>query len=65
MFSLPFFLRVLVMVLLTGTVCACGQYGDLYLRDKPPAGYKPPKPRPPEPVPYPAQPADTDSAPKN
>ena len=40
------------------TACAlaaagCGQKGPLYLRDSPPPGVKPAKPKPYEPVPYP------------
>jgi predicted small lipoprotein YifL len=35
----------------------CGQRGPLYLRDKPPPGVKPPKPKAQQPLPYPA---DTD-----
>lgn len=31
----------------------CGQKGSLYLRDSPPPGVVPPKPKPYEPVPYP------------
>jgi hypothetical protein len=31
----------------------CGQRGDLYLRDKPPSGVKPPKPEVYTPLPYP------------
>ena len=31
----------------------CGQKGPLYLRDSPPPGVVPPKPKPYEPVPYP------------
>jgi len=34
----------------------CGQKGALYLRDKPPAGVKPPKPETYKPAPYPAEP---------
>jgi predicted small lipoprotein YifL len=44
--------------LLLVTACAlaaagCGQKGPLYLRDSPPPGVKPAKPKPYEPVPYP------------
>ena len=31
----------------------CGQKGNLYLRDSPPAGMRPAKPEPYKPVPYP------------
>jgi hypothetical protein len=44
-----------------GLLAACGQKGTLYLRDKPPAGVKIPKPATPKPVPYPTDPsADPD-----
>lgn len=43
---------VLLMLLLAA---GCGQKGALYLRDKPPAGVKPPKPEPFKPVPYPKE----------
>jgi len=48
-------------LLLTVVACVlaagCGQRGDLYLRDKPPPGLKPPKTEPVyKPVPYPAAP---------
>lgn len=39
----------------------CGQKGPLYLRESPPPGIKPAKPKPPEPVPYPAQDGRTES----
>ena len=40
----------------------CGQRGDLYLRDKPPPGVKPPKPEAYKPVPYPKESGEDDSA---
>ena len=45
------------------TACAlaaagCGQKGPLYLRDKPPPGVKPAKPKPYVPVPYPPEPPE-------
>jgi predicted small lipoprotein YifL len=43
----------LLLAALALAAAACGQRGPLYLRDKPPAGVKPPKPEPYEPVPYP------------
>jgi predicted small lipoprotein YifL len=46
-------------------VSGCGQKGALYLRDNPPPGYKPPKPAPYTPVPYPADPEAESTAPKN
>jgi len=48
-----FGVRVLLVMLLTAPICACGQKGPLYLRDKPPPGIKPEKPAPYKPVPYP------------
>jgi predicted small lipoprotein YifL len=45
--------RALLVLLLTAPICACGQKGPLYLRDKPPPGVKPEKPAPYKPVPYP------------
>jgi predicted small lipoprotein YifL len=36
----------------------CGQKGPLYLRDSPPPGVKPAKPKPYEPVPYPRERAE-------
>jgi predicted small lipoprotein YifL len=49
-------LAFLVLTLLAG----CGQKGPLYLRDKPPANVRPPKPEQVKPVPYPKE-ADEDS----
>jgi len=46
-----FLLGVAILVLAAG----CGQKGPLYLRDSPPPGVKPLKPKPLEPVPYPAR----------
>lgn len=42
-----------VALLLTLPICACGQKGPLYLREKPPPGIKPERPAPYKPVPYP------------
>lgn len=47
------FAYALLMVLLLAA--GCGQKGELYLRDKPPAGVKPPKPEPFKPLPYPRE----------
>jgi predicted small lipoprotein YifL len=49
------------LVLLTACALAaagCGQKGPLYLRDKPPPGVKPAKPKAYEPVPYPREPLE-------
>ena len=45
--------RVAIALLVTLPICACGQKGALYLRDKPPPGVKPERPAPYKPVPYP------------
>ena len=45
--------RVAIVLLATLPICACGQKGPLYLRDKPPPGVKPERPAPYKPVPYP------------
>lgn len=42
-------LPAVLLVLAAG----CGQKGPLYLRESPPPGVVPPKPKPYEPVPYP------------
>jgi predicted small lipoprotein YifL len=47
----------LAAIVSVGLLTACGQKGTLYLRDKPPAGVKIPKPAAPKPVPYPTDPA--------
>jgi predicted small lipoprotein YifL len=39
-------------------VAGCGKKGPLYLRDSPPPGIKPAKPKPYTPVPYPPQPSE-------
>jgi len=48
-----FFLAALILA------AGCGQKGQLYLRDKPPPGVKPPKPQAYKPVPYPAEAEDS------
>ena len=45
------FLLVLVLLACAG----CGQKGPLYLRDKPPASVKPPRPEAFTPLPYPKE----------
>ena len=53
-------MRAAFLVMLVLLLCAgCGQKGPLYLRDKPPANVKPPRPEPFKPVPYPNE-ADED-----
>ena len=52
--------RALLSLLLAGLAFGCGQKGELYLRDNPPPGVKPPKPEAHKPVPYP-QPAGEDT----
>ena len=48
---------VLAVVSLSFAV-GCGQKGNLYLRDSPPAGMRPAKPEPYKPVPYPKESAE-------
>jgi predicted small lipoprotein YifL len=48
------------LLLLAVLAFGCGQRGELYLRDNPPPGVKPPKPEAPKPVPYP-QPVGDDA----
>ena len=45
----------LLLVLLAAAVAGCGQKGPLYFRESPPAGVKPPRPEPYQPVPYPKE----------
>ena len=49
--KVPLLLLVLALALAAG----CGKKGPLYLRDSPPPGIKPAKPKPYEPVPYPPE----------
>ncbi len=44
--------------LLVPLAAGCGQKGNLYLRDNPPANVKPAKPEPYKPVPYPKDTGD-------
>ena len=53
-------IAVLAATLSMALLAACGQKGELYLRDKPPAGLKVPKPATPKPVPYPVEPEQQD-----
>ena len=46
---------LLILGVAIALTAGCGQKGALYLRDKPPAGVKPPKPAAPKPVPYPEE----------
>ena len=48
-------MRLLLLVAAFALVAGCGQKGPLYLRDSPPPGVKPAKPKPYEPVPYPPE----------
>ena len=45
---------LLVVAALALPATGCGQKGPLYLRDSPPPGVEPLKPKPVEPVPYPS-----------
>lgn len=60
-------MRVVLVPLLVVTAllaAGCGQKGPLYLRDKPPAGVKPPRPEPYKPVPYPKDAGEDEDADK-
>jgi predicted small lipoprotein YifL len=48
-------MRLLLLVAAFALVAGCGQKGPLYLRDSPPPGVKPAKPKAYEPVPYPRE----------
>jgi predicted small lipoprotein YifL len=48
-------MRILAYFVLLALVAGCGQKGPLYLRESPPPGVLPPKPKPYEPVPYPRE----------
>jgi predicted small lipoprotein YifL len=47
---------LLVCAVLVLIVAGCGQKGPLYLRENPPPGFKPAKPAPVKPLPYPDEP---------
>lgn len=49
--------RVLLIVALA-LAAGCGKKGPLYLRESPPPGIKPAKPKPDQPVPYPPEPSE-------
>ena len=51
-----------LLLLLAALAAGCGQKGQLYFRESPPAGVKPPKPEPYKPVPYPKDAGEDDSA---
>ena len=52
----------LLVLLLAALAAGCGQRGSLYFRESPPAGVKPPRPEPYQPVPYPKDAGEDDSA---
>ncbi|MSP96669.1 MAG: hypothetical protein EXR29_05450 [Betaproteobacteria bacterium] len=52
----------IVVVSFVMLAVGCGQRGDLYLRDKPPPGVKPPKPEVYTPLPYPKDAGEGESA---
>ena len=64
-------MRILIRAMRTAALLAvlafaaagCGQKGELYLRDNPPASVKPPKPAPYKPTPYPKDRDADDDAP--
>ena len=56
-------MRYAMLVLLVLWLAAgCGQKGQLYLRDNPPPGVKPPKPEAYKPLPYPKEAGEDESA---
>lgn len=48
-------LSLIVLIAALALAAGCGRKGPLYLRDSPPPGIKPAKPKPYEPVPYPPE----------
>lgn len=59
--NILFLLRMrfaVLVALLVPLAAGCGQKGNLYLREKPPASVKPEKPEPYKPVPYPKDSGD-------
>jgi predicted small lipoprotein YifL len=48
-------MRIAPLVIVVLLAAACGQKGDLYFRDRPPPGVKPPKPEAYKPQPYPKE----------
>jgi predicted small lipoprotein YifL len=52
----------IIAVSLVMLAAGCGQRGDLYLRDKPPSGVKPPRPEVYTPLPYPKDAGEDESA---
>ena len=48
----------LLVLLVLWLAAGCGQKGQLYLRDNPPPGVKPPKPEAYKPLPYPKDAGD-------
>jgi predicted small lipoprotein YifL len=52
---------VLLMLMISALAAGCGQKGALYFRESPPAGVKPPKPEPYQPLPYPKEPAEDEN----
>jgi len=56
-------MRLAVLVLSIVLFAAgCGQRGDLYLRDNPPPGTKPPRPEAYKPLPYPKDAGEDEGA---
>jgi predicted small lipoprotein YifL len=53
-------MRVALLLLAVLLAAGCGQKGELYLRQNPPPGVKPPRTEPYTPVPYPPAPAKRD-----
>ena len=57
-------MRFLLALAASALLAGCGQKGPLYLRDSPPPGVKPAKPKGYEPVPYPAERAPEPETPR-
>ncbi len=57
-------MRHALVAVLFCSLAACGQKGNLYLREAPPPGVRPAKPEPYKPVPYPKESADEAGAKK-
>jgi predicted small lipoprotein YifL len=58
-FQLWAVMRFFLIAVSLAVLAACGQKGQLYLRDSPPAGVKAPKPAPAKAEPYPAEPVQS------
>ena len=57
-------MRFVLLLLAALLAAGCGQKGQLYFRDSPPPGVKPPRPEPYKPVPYPRDAVEDEDADK-